>query len=294
MASFPRVLRDLRKERGLTQKALAERVAKSVPYIAALEMDQGERIPSLGLLKDLVIALGSEHGQGGEHLNYHAVASLVFAALDLEFDLPVENSDAQAYENAMRTASDVWVISDSVTEAAPLDYPKFIAESVRERNTRFIFIVPFSVSAGQVRNTIETLKSSGVPEELLRTRIAVFHASLCAFPARLWITDPLGNEPQGFYTIGPIGNPHQEIRRVPAGPLLSIIRTYSELCSLFHLSHTSRQGDEKPVGTPELGHIRLAYPASDFTAVPMRRDMFLNRMKPSQPALRIAAGMAVN
>jgi transcriptional regulator with XRE-family HTH domain len=259
MTNFPRVLKELRKQRGLTQKALADRIGKSPPYIAALEMEEGGRGPSVAMLRNLATALASDEGRQG--LDCRAVASLLFAALDLECVFPPENQDAEALSKAMDAATEVWIISELLTEATTA---KATARNITSPDKRFVFLVPFLLPKRVLDVALENLRQMGLTEEQLRARISIFQVSACALPARIWITDPLSGRPQGFYSIGSFENPDQEIRRMPASSLTYMINTYSNLCSMFHADRrTWTDGDVEPTGCPEFGYIQLHFPPQD-------------------------------
>jgi transcriptional regulator with XRE-family HTH domain len=246
--TFPRVLKSLRKKRGLTQEALAKRVGKSSSYIAALEMEECDRAPSIGMLRDLILALAGEDAATGKTLDCEAVSLLVFAALNLDGTLTAESDDTDSFEAAFKAASTVWVVSDRPHEVMS----KCIKpENLRDTDKKFVFLVPFSLPDKLLEIAMSQLDHCGVEKEELFRRVSIFRVSSCAVSARVWITDPFELRPQGFYSIG-----RDAVRRMPGGVLNDAIRTYSNLCSLFHASRE----DTKLVGCPEIGYIQLKYP----------------------------------
>lgn len=258
---FASVLADLRKRHGHTQKSLASAIGKSPQYIAALEVS-GERKPSLDALRDMVQALGVDP-KDPRRVDNVAVLRLLLAAVDwdLPFHIP-EVLNPEDFARALSVSSEVWVVTDVLPEAHSLLFAEFTAKHMMECGTRYVFLVPFSIQEWHVNSAIENLKTLGVSDEQLQKQLAIFRVSSCAVPARVTIINPRGANPQGFYHIAPANASRREIRRMPSDLLTPTIRTYDDLCSLFHnATSVEAKRVKEAIGNQELGYIKLVYPA---------------------------------
>ena len=274
MNSFAYVLSELRRRSGLTQRALAERINKTPAYVCALEAETGEKTPSLETLRDLVGVLAADdrkpHG-----LDVGVVLPLIGAVFGWTFDLvPPEVSAEAEYLEAFKQAHVVWSASDVLIEAQSLTMAEQLAENIRANQTRFVFLVPFSVSSWQCTRLLENLERSGLTIRDIEKHVSIFYASQSAFPCHYQICDPLSSNAQGFYFLG-TGNPSGPVtvHRMPVEVRTKVVEVLRNLCSMFHSRLYSTQRNElvsDVVGDFIHGHIQLQFPVDRAEAIRQR------------------------
>lgn len=251
--SFPKILEDLRRKRGLSGKEVGKALGKSHQYISALESGGPRgRVPSVSTLRDLVLTLCRMPGADAKQvLDMEAAVPLIFSALDLDWT-GCRIGASSVFEEAVNHAEEIWMISD-------------LAEVVVNQALAFLksgksvtFVVPFLTPVPILNLVLEHLEDE-VRKEELRKQLRVY-LSNGAISARMWITDLCGSNPKGFYCIGDGIDRRPEFDLVPFECLVQVVSTYSNLVNLHRRVGLS---STVTVGREDLGHIRLYYPADN-------------------------------
>lgn len=282
--TFSRVLREIRKERGLTQKSLADAIGKTPAYIAALEMEVSDRNgPSLSTLGELARVLGASGN--GESLDPDAVARLVFAALDIEVDLPEAVLIRSAFTKALSSAPEVWIATEMMTEAYSLECAEETAKRVLSE-VRHVFILPFSTAEGHIADALDEIRAAGVGEEELEARVAIYRSTDVGHAVRWWICDPTGGRPQGFYDLSSPVQSQQDIRRMANHHVARMVTAYSALCHRHRAAVAKFAEGERvgPVVQQNLGAIELVYPSVEIFRTLIREHTSVGGMRPKQAA----------
>jgi len=276
MKNFPYVLSFFRRQRGLTQRALAVKIKKTPAYVCALEAESSDKMPSLETLRDLVHALAEDPKQP-HGLNVKVVLPLIGSVFGWTYELvPPEVSAAEDYDEAFERAQVVWNFSNTLVEFLSPEKIEELVGKIKNNQTRFVFLVPFSVTQYDWKRLTETLERKLSRDEIEK-HVSIFYASQSAFACHYTICDPLSSGAKGFYSFGPSSaGEAPTIHRMPPELLMKIVEVFRNLCWLFHSRLYGTNTEEEiggVIGDFVHGHIQLQFPLERAKAIRQRFGM---------------------
>lgn len=251
---------------GLPRPNSRSRFQHHPQYVSALERQDGEKVPSMKILKEIVHHLARDSEKG--LWDYQAARDLTFSGLDLNVPFVVSTNIDQELASQAKSpeGSEIWVISNILLESEERQFARDTLSNIMGRNMTYTYFIPSEKVEAQrqwdrayswMEDEAKTVEG-GLAQ--LNERVSAFELSGCAFSSRMRITNPRGSNPDGCYGIG--GRLKAEYLFLPA-PLDLVFHTRDTLSTLLREledKKNGQSGDKLVAGNEDLGFIRRIFP----------------------------------